>query len=177
MKSIIALSVLVACACAAPQQYKQYQPQQYQQPQAQVRQQTYSSASQSQPLVNIALTRSAPEEPIIILRQVQDFAPPGTYSFSYETENAIQAQEQGQLKNEGTQDEANSVQGSYSWTAPDGVTYTVNYIADENGYQAQGAHLPVPPPVPEEIQRAIDYARSQPGFREEDDGQYKPSDQ
>lgn len=92
---------------------------------------------------------------------------------SYETENAIQASESGELRNAGTPDEANAVQGSYSWADADGTVYTVNYVADENGFQAQGAHLPVPPPVPEEIQRAIDYARSQPGFREDDDGQYR----
>lgn len=39
------------------------------------------------------------------------------------------------------------VQGSYSYTGPDGKVYTVNYIADENGYRAEGAHLPTPPAV------------------------------
>ena len=92
---------------------------------------------------------------------------------SYETENGIQASESGELRNAGSQDESNAVQGSYSFPGPDGVVYTVTYVADDQGYRAEGAHLPVPPPVPEEIQRAIDYARSQPGFREDDDGQYR----
>lgn len=34
------------------------------------------------------------------------------------------------------------MQGSYSYTGPDGILYTVNYIADENGYRAEGKHLP-----------------------------------
>ena len=52
-------------------------------------------------------------------------------------------QEEAQLKNAGSENEAISVRGSYSWTAPDGQVYTVNYIADENGFQPEGAHLPV----------------------------------
>lgn len=34
------------------------------------------------------------------------------------------------------------VQGQYSYVGDDGVTYTVNYIADENGYRAIGSHIP-----------------------------------
>lgn len=34
------------------------------------------------------------------------------------------------------------MQGSYSYTGPDGVVYTVKYIADENGFRAEGAHIP-----------------------------------
>lgn len=67
--------------------------------------------------------------------------------FSFETENHITQQEIGQLKNE----EILTAQGSYSFQAPDGQTYSVNYIADENGFQVQGAHIPTAPPVPEEI--------------------------
>lgn len=62
--------------------------------------------------------------------------------FSYETSNGISHQEQAQLKNAGTEDEAMVVQGSYSYYGPDGQLYTVQYIADENGFRPQGAHLP-----------------------------------
>lgn len=37
------------------------------------------------------------------------------------------------------------VVGYYSYIGPDGVPYTVNYIADKNGYRASGSHLPVQP--------------------------------
>jgi len=39
--------------------------------------------------------------------------------------------------------------GSYSYTAPDGTLITVNWVADENGFQATGDHLPVAPPMPD----------------------------
>jgi hypothetical protein len=71
---------------------------------------------------------------------------------SYETSNGIRAEEQGFLKNPGTNVEAQVMQGSYSYTGPDGIVYTIRYIADENGFRAEGAHIPTPPtpiaPVP-----------------------------
>ncbi|XP_046447445.1 uncharacterized protein LOC124196409 isoform X6 [Daphnia pulex] len=38
---------------------------------------------------------------------------------------------------------------SYSFTTSDGVVLTVNWVADENGFQATGDHLPTPLPMPE----------------------------
>ncbi|SPP74577.1 cuticle protein CP14.6 [Drosophila guanche] len=83
----------------------------------------------------------------VILKQNFDLNPDGSYQYNYETSNGIRADEAGYLKNPGTQVEAQVMQGSYSYTGPDGVVYTITYIADENGYRAEGAHIPTPPPV------------------------------
>lgn len=78
------------------------------------------------------------------------------FFFRYETGNGIQAQEAGQLKNAGSDQESIEVQGSYSYTGDDGQQYTVTYVADENGFRAEGAHLPTPPPIPEAILRSLE---------------------
>ncbi|RZB39253.1 endocuticle structural glycoprotein SgAbd-8, partial [Asbolus verrucosus] len=79
----------------------------------------------------------------------------GSYSYAYETGNGISAQEKGQLKNPGSQNEAQSADGSFTYTAPDGQQISVSYTADENGFQPQGAHLPTPPPIPDAILKSI----------------------
>lgn len=66
-------------------------------------------------------------------------------NYRYETSDGTSAQEEGQLQNAGSENEAISVRGQYSFVGTDGVTYTVTYIADENGFQPQGAHLPKAP--------------------------------
>lgn len=78
--------------------------------------------------------------------------------YSYETGDGIRAQEQGYLKNAGAgpDAEAQTVQGSYSYTGPDGITINLSYTADENGFVPQGDHLPTPPPIPEAILRSLE---------------------
>ncbi|XP_064541562.1 larval cuticle protein 65Ag1-like [Drosophila montana] len=79
-----------------------------------------------------------------VLRSDSDVGPE-SFNYAYETSNGISEQAAGQLKNIGSENEAIAVQGSYSFVADDGQTYTINYVADENGFQPQGAHLPVAP--------------------------------
>lgn len=103
------------------------------------------------------------QQPIAILRQASDSSPDGSYQWSYETENGISASEQGQpgpVGEDGTP--AVVAQGQYSYTSDDGTPISVSYTADENGFHPEGAHLPVAPPVPEAIARALEYIRSHP---------------
>jgi len=51
-------------------------------------------------------------------------------------------------KHEQNGEAGTAVSGSYSYKDVDGKEYTVEYVADENGYRATGAHLPVAPEVP-----------------------------
>ncbi|XP_044743664.1 endocuticle structural glycoprotein SgAbd-2-like isoform X1 [Chrysoperla carnea] len=94
---------------------------------------------------------------IPITSQTQEVNPDGSYQYSFTTADGKTAQETGVLKNPGTNIEAESVTGSYSYTAPDGTPISVRYIADENGFRAEGAHLPTPPPTPLAIQRSLEY--------------------
>ncbi|XP_046963243.1 flexible cuticle protein 12-like [Vanessa cardui] len=65
------------------------------------------------------------------------------YSFDVKTSDGKSAKEVGTLKNVGTENEALEVRGEFSYYGDDGVLYSVTYIANENGFQPQGAHLPV----------------------------------
>ena len=70
-------------------------------------------------------------------------------SYSYETGNGIKAEEEGTLKRAAGPDAQDVIvaRGSYSYTSPEGELISVQYTADdEGGFQAQGAHIPTPPP-------------------------------
>lgn len=76
-----------------------------------------------------------------VVRFDSDVQPEG-YKFVVETSDGKLHQEEGQLKDVGTDHEAMVVRGTFSYVGDDGQTYTVNYVADENGFQPEGAHLP-----------------------------------
>lgn len=89
---------------------------------------------------------------------------------SYETGNGISAREEGFLKNAGNPEtEAQVAQGQFSYTGDDGIPISLTYTADENGFVAQGAHLPTPPPIPPAIQRALDFLARQPQLEPQPD--------
>ncbi|EDV51105.1 larval cuticle protein 65Ag1 [Drosophila erecta] len=94
-------------------------------------------------LFAVALAASQGPE-AVILRSESDVGPE-SFNYAWETSDGQSANAEGHLNNIGTENEAIAVRGSYSFVADDGQTYTVTYIADENGFQPQGAHLPVAP--------------------------------
>jgi Insect cuticle protein len=64
----------------------------------------------------------------------------GNFNYEYQTDNAIS------VKQESTGYGPNKVvRGYYSYLGPDGIQYTVNYVADRYGYRAYGNHLPTQP--------------------------------
>ncbi|XP_047022362.1 flexible cuticle protein 12-like [Helicoverpa zea] len=93
----------------------------------------------------VAVAVAVPVEPkdaVVVSQSLNNIGVDG-YSFGYETSDGKKGSEAGQLKNVGSENEALEVQGEFSYVAPDGITYSVRYIANENGFQPQGAHLPV----------------------------------
>ncbi|XP_037720260.1 larval cuticle protein 65Ab1-like [Drosophila subpulchrella] len=71
---------------------------------------------------------------------------PDKWSYTLETSDGTSIDQQGLVKDVGTEHEAAVVHGSYTWVdEKTGEKFTVTYVADENGFQPQGAHLPVAP--------------------------------
>lgn len=111
---------------------------------------------------------------IPILRQTADGPnPDGSYSYSFETSNGIKTEGQGQLKNIGTETEALTTRGGYSWIAPDGTPISISYVADEFGFRPIGNVLPVAPPVPEAISRALEWIATHPRYVDQDEMEEK----
>lgn len=97
-------------------------------------------ASRAQPFGVPAIPRyQYPSGSAGIVRQDQDQDEKG-YHYLYQTENGINVEESGTVDqglNGGTK-----ARGFYEYTGDDGLKYRVDYVADENGFQASGAHLP-----------------------------------
>lgn len=69
-----------------------------------------------------------------IIEQVNNAQHDGAYSYSYETENGIHAEERGVPRNAGYEDQSEVVEGSYAYITPEGIRVGVKYTADENGF-------------------------------------------
>merc|ERR1711980_11686 len=97
------------------------------------------------------------KEPIAITKYGSVSDETGKYSYNFEAANGIKMSEEGEQKHFGDKLEegyGSVARGSYSYEL-EGVTYTINWVADENGYQPTGAHLPVAPPMPEYVVKML----------------------
>lgn len=87
------------------------------------------------------------------MRALSEIKPDGNFAYSYETSDGSRQDQSG---HDGV------VTGSASWTSPDGAPVEIKYVADENGYQPTGEILPTPHPIPEAIQRALEWIAAHP---------------
>lgn len=60
----------------------------------------------------------------------------------YETSDGVSRKESAVVNNLGSENEELAVTGEVTWTAPDGQVITLKYIADKNGFQPIGDHIP-----------------------------------
>lgn len=83
-----------------------------------------------------------------------------SFKYAYELGNSVKAAQEGNLKGEDIWE----VKGEYSYTSPEGEPISIQYTADENGFHVDAANplLPTPPPIPEAIQRSLDYIAAHP---------------
>jgi len=111
-----------------------------------------------------------PNNDIPILRYDNDNQGEQGYQWAYESGDGTAAQERGFLKDP----DSPSAQGSFNFVAPDGQQFSIQYTADENGFLPQGAHIPTPPPIPEEILKGLQQNEADEARGIFDDGQYRP---
>ncbi|XP_055610981.1 cuticle protein CP14.6-like [Uranotaenia lowii] len=78
----------------------------------------------------------------------------GHYKWGYQTSNGIAAHEEGLG--------SHAANGEFAYTGPDGQQYRIVYVADENGFRPQGAHIPTPPPTPDHVIRSLEQIRANP---------------
>ncbi|XP_028134960.2 cuticle protein 3-like isoform X3 [Diabrotica virgifera virgifera] len=123
----------------------------------------YSAPAPSGPAGPI--NKEANDVPILRLDNNNDGE---TYNYALETGNGISMQEQGDASHDGT-----NAQGGFSYTAPDGQQISIQYVAGESGFVPQGAHIPTAPPVPEDIQKALEQNLADEARGIVDDGQYR----
>ena len=106
----------------------------------------------------IVAVRSQP--PVAITRSV--YNAPGvvpndqTWNYEFESDNGIKQSAVGEMRSLGDS-EVMVMKGSYEYIGVDGLTYTVDWVADENGFRASAPHLPKPVAIPfPEQQAAVD---------------------
>ncbi|EDW36300.1 GL17720 [Drosophila persimilis] len=102
-------------------------------------------------------------EIVPLLRFETEKNPDGSFHFEYEGGDQSYRQEQGQLQNAGTEDEALEVSGSYRYIDAEGNTVEVHYTAGRNGF------VPIGTIIPKEITAVAQAAADLPNISEEEE--------
>ncbi|KMR04587.1 endocuticle structural glycoprotein bd-8-like protein [Lasius niger] len=101
--------------------------------------------------------------------------PDGSYKWNYEAGNGIKAEEEGHVEDAGTENEAMTAEGGFSYSSDDGQAISLTYKADRNGFQPVGAHLPTTPEIPPLIQKALEWIAAHPSKDDENQSQENPN--
>ncbi|XP_035908183.1 cuticle protein CP14.6-like [Anopheles stephensi] len=156
--------MITVTACSSNQEHRAFQP-----TPVEPTQQALNMYKQSIVVLScvVALAFAAPPAPLqkrspaggpdaeaTVVAQDQIINEGGSYAYNYETSNGIKARQ--------TSDNGVTATGEYSFVGPDGASYSVVYVADENGFQPQGAHLPTEPPAPEHVIKLLEDLRANP---------------
>ncbi|XP_037780499.1 cuticle protein CP14.6-like [Penaeus monodon] len=113
---------------------------------------------------------SEEREFVPILKDERVHEEDGTYNFDFEAANGISFSQAGSPDGD---EDAVIKAGEYSYTAPDGTEIHLTFVADENGFQPQGDHLPVAPEFPHPIPQ---FVLDQIAFAAEEDRKRARSD-
>ena len=94
----------------------------------------------------VVVAAAAPQQEVRVLSQKFDMDQRGNYEYAYQLDDGTAVEQVGRVQ-PGPEPETGSLtqQGSFTYKGDDGQDYTVSYVADEYGFQPQGAHLPQPP--------------------------------
>ncbi|XP_030757056.1 endocuticle structural glycoprotein SgAbd-3-like [Sitophilus oryzae] len=114
-------------------------------------------------LLAVVFSAAVPEskEPVPILAQDSEVQPDGSFKWSFESGDGTK-QEQSGVPKPAENGTIEAIQGSVSWTDPEGGQHALTYTADENGFVPQGSDVPVGPEVPAAIARALEYIAAHP---------------
>jgi hypothetical protein len=107
-------------------------------------------------VVFAAVALARPQEPappaqnVTILKSSSTNDGQGTFMWSFEESDGTKAEQEGHTvppMGDST-DSIQVISGSYSYVGPDGKTYSLTYVADQNGFQPKADFLPTPPTDP-----------------------------
>ncbi|XP_045621222.1 cuticle protein AMP1A [Procambarus clarkii] len=108
-------------------------------------------------LVALAAAAPRPEKDAVTLVDDRSDSGDGNFQYNFETSNGIIEERTGTPGSKGQ----SNMQGSISFTFPDGTPALIVYQADENGFQPQSDLIPTPHPLPAHVHELIRIAEEQ----------------